>query len=156
MRFIKELIVVAIAVCAVGCGPDPDEEAPRGELVYADDIKEIYRLDRRMEVVALDPMWEKDGCGFLTDRAYDDIETTIEALDPSKDYFTDPEECQSVARVYIEGFEHSPFECYWMCCHPDLVRIALVYLAVVSNLSGQEPVIDDEPYVALEPDRPCE
>jgi hypothetical protein len=156
MRFTKALITVVAAACAASCGPEVDEDVPSGELVYADAFNEIYRLDRRVEVVAVDPMLGKDGCGFLTDRAYDDLETTIVALDPSKNYVTDPDHCETLELVYIEGFEHSPFECVWLCCHPDLVRVALVYLAVFSNLSSQEPVIDGEPYVALEPNRPCE
>jgi hypothetical protein len=156
MRFTKALIIVVAAACAASCGPDLDDEAPRGELVYADDIKELYRLDRRVDVVALDPGFAKDGCGFLTDRAHEDIETTIAALDPSKDYAVDLEVCHSVARVYIEGFEHSPFECDWMCCHPDLVDIALVYFAIFEALYDKPPNIDGEIYVALEPDRPCE
>jgi hypothetical protein len=156
MRFTKALITVLAAASAASCGPEVDEDVPLDELVYSDAFNEIYRLDRRVEVVAVDPMFAKDGCGFLTDRAYDDLETTIAALDPSKDYVADPEMCEALEKVYIEGFEHSPFECYWMCCHRDLMPIANVYLAVFSNLYSQEPVIDGEPYVALEPDRPCE
>jgi hypothetical protein len=156
MTFMKALTTIATAVLAVSCGPEVDEDVPRGELVYADAFSEIYRLDRRVEVVAVDPMFGQEGCGFLTDRAYEDLETTVESLDPRKDYVADPEQCRASELVYIEGFDHSPFECYWMCCHPDLVPVALVYLAIFSNLSSQTPVIDDEPYVALEPDRPCE
>ena len=156
MRIIEALITVAAAILAASCGPDVDEDAPAGDLVYSDAFKELYRLDRRVEVVALDPRLAKDGCGYLTDRAYEDLEMTIAALDPSKDYVADPAACQASEKVYIEGFEHSPFECFWMCCHHDLMPVANVYLAVFSNLSGQEPVIDGEPYVALEPARPCE
>ena len=155
MRLIESLIIIAASTFTASCGPEVDEDVPPGELVYSDAFSEIYRLDRRVEVVALDPRFAKGGCGYLTDRAYDDLETTIAALDPSKDYVA-PETCDAFEKIYIEGFEHSPFHCFWMCCHPDLVRVALVYLAVFSNLSDQEPVIDDEPYVALEPDRPCE
>jgi hypothetical protein len=155
MRFREALIVVAIAAWVASCGPEVDEDMPPGDLVYSDAFNEIYRLDRRVEVVAVDSMFGQDGCGYLTDRADDDLETTIEALDPSKDYVADPEVCQALEKVYIEGFEHSPFACYWMCCHHDLMPIANVYLAVFSNLSGQAPIIDGEPYVALEPDQPC-
>lgn len=38
------------------------------------------------DTVATDPMRSRDGCGCLTDRAYDDIEHTIDALDPTTDY----------------------------------------------------------------------
>jgi len=156
MRLTKAIITVAVAAFAACCSPEVDEDVPPGELVYSDAFNEIYRLDRRVEVVAVDPMFGQNGCGYLTDRAYEDLETTIAALDPSEDYVSDPDHCQTSELVYIEGFEHSPFECVWLCCHPDLVRVALVYLAVFSNLSDQEPVIDGEPYVALEPDRPCD
>lgn len=155
MRLRKALIVAAAATWAASCGPDVTQDVPSGDLVYSDAFSEIYRLDRRVEVVAVDPMFGQDGCGYLTDRAYEDLETTIEALDPRKDYVADPEVCQALEKVYIEGFEHSPFECYWMCCHHDLMPIANVYLAVFSNLSNQEPIIDGEPYVALDPDQPC-
>jgi hypothetical protein len=57
--------------------------------------------------------------------------------------------------LYLEGFTHSPFLCEWYCCHPELIRVATVYFAVGSNLYDQEPNIDGEPYVALEPDLPC-
>jgi hypothetical protein len=156
MRLSKVFITIMAAALAACCGPDVEEDVPPGELVYADAFKEIYRLDRRVEVVAVDPHFVAEGCGYLTDRAYEDIEATVEALDPSKDYVADPEMCQALERIYIEGFEHSPFECYWMCCHPDLVPIALAYFAIFETLYGQPPRINDEIYVALEPDRPCE
>ena len=155
MRFWNARITVAAAVLAASCGPEVDEDAPPGELVYSDAYKEIYRLDRRVEVVAVDPMFGQNGCGYLTDRAHDDIETTIASLDPSKDYVA-PDTCDAFEKIYIEGFEHSPFECYWMCCHSDLVPIALVYFAIFETLSARPPSIDGEIYVALEPDRPCE
>lgn len=148
-------VLTVAAVLGTSCGPEAEEDVPPGELVYSDALSKIYRFDRRVEVVAVDPMYGQNGCGYLTDRAYEDLETTIAALDPSKDY-VHPETCDAFENVYIEGFEHSPFKCVWICCHPDLIPIALVYLAVFSNLSDQEPNIDGEPYVALEPDRPCE
>jgi hypothetical protein len=156
MRFMKALITVVAAACAASCGPEVDEDVPPGELVYSDAFKEIYRLDRRVEVVAVDPMFGLAGCGFLTDRAYDDLETTIAALDPSKNYVTDPDHCETLELVYIEGFEHSPFECVWLCCHPDLMPIAIVHLAIFEALYGNPLNLDGEIYVALEPDRPCE
>jgi hypothetical protein len=158
MTFMKTLIVATTLAFAASCAPDVDEDMPfRGELVYTDTIQEIYRLDRRIEVVAVDPMSNNDeGCGYLTDRAYEAIETTVESLDPSKDYVADPEQCQTRELVYIDGFEHSPFECIWLCCHPDLLPIATVYLAVQETLAnGDPPTINGEPYVALEPDQPC-
>lgn len=153
---LRKVLIVAAAALAASCGPEVDEDVPPGELVYSDAFSAIYRIDRRMEVVAVDPMLGQTGCGYLTDRAYEDIEATIEALDPSKDYVADPEVCEALEKVYIEGFEHSPFECFWMCCHRDLVPIALVYFAIFEGLYDKPPNIDGEVYVALEPDRPCE
>lgn len=155
MRLLEVLITVAAAASAASCGPKVDEDVPPGALVYSDAYKEIYRLDRRVEVVAVDPMFDRNGCGYLTDRAYEDIETTIAALDPSKDYVA-PDTCDAFEEIYIEGFEHSPFECVWFCCHVDLVPIALVYFAIFETLYGHPPNINGEIYVALEPDRPCE
>ena len=152
----KALMVAAAVAGAASCGPEVGEHMPPGELVYSDTANEVYRLDRRIEVVAVDPVFGQDGCGYLTDRAHDDIETTIEALDPSKDYVVDPEVCQAFELVYIEGFEHSPFQCWWMCCHRDLMPIATVYFAILQTLSDKPPNIDGEIYVALEPDQPCE
>lgn len=154
------IITSSIALLAVACGPDvaDGENDPPGSLVYEDPASEFYRLDRRVEVIALDPTLSRDGCGFLTDRAYDDLVTTIDALDPAADHVWS--DCLPNAHprglVHLEGFEHSPFECDWSCCHADLLRVALVYFVVANNLVHQEPVIDGEPYDALEPDQPCE
>jgi hypothetical protein len=159
------LIAEAVVSFMLGCGPEVDDAAddgigdPLGTLVYAHPAAEFYRLDRRIEVVAIDPMRSRDGCGYLTDRADGDISSTVEALDPTVDYNVWTGCLQTIepkGRVYLEGFEHSPFACDWRCCHPELYPIELVYYAVENNLFDQEPVIDGEPYVALEPDRPCE
>lgn len=156
MIFKKALNVLAAMVFAASCRPESDEDTPPGELVYSDTIEEIYRLDRRIEVVAVDPVRGLQGCGYLTDRAYEDIDTTVEALDPRKDYLADPERCDALDKVYIEGFEHSPFACDWICCNLDLAPVATVYFAILQTLSDKPPNIDGEIYVALEPDRPCE
>jgi hypothetical protein len=158
MRAISVIPIIAAVV--VGCGPEggDDDHHPPGELEYEDPATQYYRLDRRVDVVALDPMLSRSGCGFLTDRAYDDLITTIDALDPSVDYGAHPD-CPQTAPpadwLHIEGFTHSPFRCAWYCCHADLIRAATVYFAVGSNLYDQEPTIDGEPYVALEPDVAC-
>jgi hypothetical protein len=155
----RAIVGSIIATFASACGPRvDDEDRPPGELVYEDSFERLYRLDRRIEVIY--DYEREDGlegkCGILADRAYEELETTIESLDPSKDYVVDPEECEAIDGVYIDGFEHSPFACYWLCCHPDLLPIAIVYLAVLETFSnGDPPTINGEPYVALEPDRPC-
>jgi hypothetical protein len=102
---------------------------------------------------------ERRECGLLTDRADGELESTIAALDPSMDYGYDAEaqECESSpgAWIHIEGFEHSPFACSWMCCRPELIRAALIYSLVESHFVGLMPLVDGEPYVAIEPDRLC-
>jgi hypothetical protein len=160
----KGIITVSIVVAfSLDCGPevDDDDHEPFGELVYEHPASAFYRLDRRVEVIPLDPMLSRYGCGFLSDRAHDEIATTVAALDPTVDYGgwsgcrQNPE---LEGKVYLEGFEHSPFLCDWDCCHPDLGRVALVYFLVENAFHGLEFIVgdDDEPYVAIEPDRPCE
>jgi hypothetical protein len=159
----KAVIASSIATLVMACGPeaagddDDDDDGPPGGLVYELPIAKFYRLDRRVDIVAVDPMLSRSGCGFLTDRAYYDLIETVDALDPSEDYgWSDCfPEYDPDGLLHLEGFTHSPFPCNWYCCHPDLIRAATVYWAAASNLYGQEPTIDDVPYVALEPDRPC-
>ena len=70
----------------------------------------------------------------------------------------DPEvlDCDpSPALVHIDGFEHSPFECGFECCHRDLYPAVFVYTMVLNNFIGLVPDIYGEPYVAIEPDQPC-
>ena len=157
-RSSRASIALVVALLVPACGPETGDEDPPGTLVFEHPTAQIFRLDRRVEVIALDPQLSRSGCGFLTDRAYDDLEDTIAALDPSVDYgFSHG--CEDTpnfeGRAYLDGFEHSPFACEWRCCHPELIRVALVYSMVENNLSSLEPVFEGEPYVALEPDRPC-
>jgi hypothetical protein len=160
---IRTTIASAFAIIAWGCGPEAhdDDHEPLGELVYEHPVSAFYRLDRRVEVIPLNPTLSRYGCGFLSDRAYGDIATTVAALDPTVDYggwsgCTQNPELEG--QVYLDGFEHSPFLCDWDCCHPDLGRVSLVYFLVENAFHGLEFIIDDdvEPYVAIEPDRPCE
>lgn len=159
----KTIIVSAIAVIVTGCGPQVDDDGhePLGELAYEHPASAFYRLDRRVEVIPLDPTVSRHDCGYLSDRAYEDIAITVAALDPEVDYggwagCTQNPELEG--KVYLEGFEHSPFLCDWDCCHPDLGRVALAYFLVENAFHDVELIVDDddEPYVALEPDRPCE
>lgn len=157
----KPIIMSIIAAFALSCGPQAaDEQLPPGELVYEERLERLYRLDRRVEVIY---DYERDDgvegkCGILTDRAYEELESTLEALDPASDYGYDPDilDCErSPAWVHIEGFEHSPFECGFSCCHPDLYSVAFVYTMALNNFIGLVPEINGEPYVAIEPDQPC-
>lgn len=149
------ILVLAIAIVA-GCGPESGgDDDPPGKLEYEDPYTQYYRLDRRVDMVGVDPEVDRSGCGFLTDRAYDDLVGTLETLDPNAEY--DWSECESNPNglLYLEGFTHSPFPCSWYCAHPDLLPIAVVYFAVGGNLYDEGPSINGEIYVALEPDMPC-
>jgi hypothetical protein len=154
-------IVIAAIITAVapGCSPDggDDGEDPPGILEYEDPSARYYRLDRRVDIVAVDPMLARSGCGFLTDRAYDDLTNTLASLDSGAKYVS-PDECTygpPNGLLYLDGFDHSPFECSWYCCNEDLIWVAIVYWAAASSLSGPDPNINGEIYVAFEPDEPC-
>lgn len=155
----KTIIVLTMATFASACGRHMDDDAhPPGELAYEDAFERLYRLDRRVEVIY---DYERDDglegqCGTLTDRAYDELESTLSALDPSVDYGEHPAGCStSGVLIHVDGFEHSPFECSFECCHPDLYSAVFVYTMVFTNFDGGHPTIDGEPYVAIEPDQPC-
>jgi len=156
----KAVIVMTFTVAAFSCGPEVDDaDDPPGKLEYEDPFLRYYRLDRRVDMVAIDPMLSRSGCGFLTDRAYGDLMSTYGALDPNVDYGAYPD-CPHTGpprdnRVYLDGHEYSPFECAWYCCHPDLIRAAIVYWAAATSLDGPDPNINGEIYVALEPEIPC-
>lgn len=156
----SKLVAASIAAVAGACGPDLDidEDEPPGVLEYEHPEDRFYRLDRRVDIVPVDPAYSSRECGYLTDRAYDDLVTTLDALEPAVDYNDYP--CREIydpqGRVHLEGFEHSPFVCDWDCCHPDLGMVSFVYFVVENNFVGIEPVWEGVPYVAIEPDRPCE
>lgn len=158
----KPLSTFAIMMMlALACGPQAgDEEDIPGKLEYEQLRSRLYRIDRRVDVIKELPGEdsERRECGILTDRAYDELESTLTALDPRVDYGYDPDvmDCErSDALVYIEGFEHSPFACSYACCHPDLHWAAVVYSMILNNFWGGHPTIDGEPYFAIEPDQPC-
>jgi hypothetical protein len=155
-RLIASMAIATIAV-ALGCGPEDgdDEDEPPGVLEYEIPTARLYRLDRRVDIVGVDPMVDRSGCGFLTDRAYDDLVGTLEGLDPHAAYDWSDCEYSPEGLLYLDGFARSPFECNWYCCHTDLLPIAVVYFAAVSKLYGPDPSINGEPYVAFEPDEPC-
>jgi hypothetical protein len=155
----KIILLPPIAALALGCGPEvhDDGDGPPGVLEYEIPTNRFYRLDRRLDIVGVDPMVDRSGCGLLTDRAYDDLMDTLDALDPHQDY--DQAECfadfDPDGLLYIQGFTHSPFRCNWYCCNEELLQAVIVHWAALSNLWGQGPNIDGEIYVALEPDVPC-
>ncbi len=155
----RPLVTLGMMISVLACGPEVGEEDDiPGELVYEQPPERLYGLDRRVEVIF--GYEREDGlegkCGFLTDRAYDELEGTLAALDPSVDYGEHPADCDVYsALVHIEGFDHSPFECSYACCHPDLYWAAVVYSMILNNFYDIHPIIDGEPYVAIEPDQPC-
>jgi hypothetical protein len=157
----KPLITLAMMMFVLACGPEAGEEDDiPGKLEYEQPLDRVYRVDHRIDVIFEYPgdNGERRDCGLLTDRAYDELESTLAALDPSVDYGYDPDvlDCErSDALVHIEGFEHSPFECSYDCCHPDLYWAAVVYSMILNNFWGGYPTIDGEPYVAIEPDVTC-
>ena len=152
----KTTMMSAVAALAAGCGPEaPDEDTPPGMFEYEIPEARMYRLDRRLDIIGVDPMMHRSGCGLLTDRAYEDLTDTPEKLDPHAEYA--PPDCDLINNglLYIEGFTHSPFDCNWYCCNVDLLPMVVVYWSAGSSLYGQTPNINGEPYVALEPDVPC-
>jgi hypothetical protein len=152
----KSIMITTISVTGAGCGPELDDrDDPPGVLEYETPTASYYRLDRRVDAVGVDPMADPTGCGFLTDRAHGDLVGTISVLDPNAAY--DWSDCDNAPNglLYLEGFTHSPFECNWYCCNPDLMPIVIVYFAIGSDLIGPTPNINGGPYVALEPDMPC-
>jgi hypothetical protein len=155
----RAITMSIIAAFASACSARVNEgERPPGELVYEDSLDRLYRLDRRVEVVY--DYEREDGlegkCGIMTDRAFDELESTLVALDPSVDYGEHPADCRpSQALVHIDGFEHSPFECGFSCCHRDLFWAVFVYTMSLNNFDGIMPTLEGEPYVAIEPDQPC-
>ncbi|MCX4244005.1 hypothetical protein [Paraliomyxa miuraensis] len=155
----KPLITLAIMMVVIACGPEVgDENDIPGKLEYEQIYNRVYRQDHRIDVVKELPGEndERRECGFLTDRAYDDLAGTIEALDPRADYGDHPVDCETHgALIHIEGFERSPFDCSYECCHPDLRRAAIVYSVILNNFDGLAPPYDGEPYIAIEPDQPC-
>lgn len=160
----RALIASFLASLVIACEPDASEPPePPGTLEYEHPYVRIYRADRRVDIVIPREDGERLECGILTERAYTELEDTLRALDPNKDYGYDPDvvECADPpgAWVHVEGFEHSPFSCTSLCCQPDLVRAALIYFLVETYFkyqgAGGVLEIDGEPYVAIEPDQPC-
>jgi hypothetical protein len=157
--------VISAALCAslaMGCGPEAaDEPEAPGVLEYHHPYVRLYRLGRRIDAFMVvggqDP--ERHECGMLSERAYTELEETLSALDPEVDYGQDPDgyNCPPGAWIDIEGFEHSPFACDFMCCRPELARAGLIYFLISSYFRGaKDPfVFEGEPYVVIEPDEPC-
>ena len=151
------LVISAIVGLTMGCGSDDHDDGgdPPGVLEYEIPTARFYRQDRRIDVVGVDPTVDRSGCGFLTDRAYDDLVGTLGALDSGARYDWSGCDYRPDGMLYLDDFEHSPFECNWYCCNVEILPIGVAYFGVVSNIYGQRPNIEGEPYVALEPDVPC-
>ena len=153
-----------LVMLLLGCDPGSegsDETGPIGYLEFEGGVSLIYRDGHRVEVASvLDPN-QPPSCGMLTERAYKDLQRTIESLDPSVDYDYElgEEDCaysdSPAAQIHIEGFVHSPFWCDSFCCRPELAGVPTVYLHVTNNLVGRVLEVDGEPYVAIESEIPC-
>jgi len=159
------IIAATIIALALGCGPevrdgddDDDGDEISGSLEYEHAYARIYRAERRVDAVLWEANGERRVCGVLTDRAHEELEDTLANLDPSVDYGHDPatQDCTPAAQIHVAGLPHSPFECSWQCCRPELMRAALIYLFIESHFSYGKPLeLDGEPYVAVEPGVPC-
>jgi hypothetical protein len=162
----KIITLLAVVAFSLACGPTADDQQPEplGALEYEYHGwpgGEWYRLERRVEYVPGEAPWDQPQCGFLTERAHEDLEAAIAALDPSVEL---GDECYrddcgysdcSDAWVHLEGFDHSPFSCDFLCCPAELQTVSWVYFHAANNLSGLVFEIDGEPYAAIEPDQPC-
>lgn len=162
----KPIVLPLVTACALACGPTihDDEPEPPGVLEY-----ELagwpggkwYRLERRVEYVPGEAPWDEPRCGFLTERAHEELETAIAALDPNMSFGDEclRDDCGYShcpnAWVHLEGFEHSPFACDLHCCPEGPWMVPWIYLNASNNLSGIVFEVDGEPYVVTEPDQPC-
>src|SRR5436190_651077 len=124
----KAIVISALTAAVAGCGPEVghEEDEPPGTLEYEIPEARFYRLDRRLDIVGVDPMVDRSSCGFLTDRAYEDLTGTLEELDQNTEYRRSDCEYSPNGLLYIEGFMHSPFACNWYCCHGDLLPMVVV------------------------------
>lgn len=152
------LVLLSLAVC--GPSEANDGTTLPGTLEYEGTAHDGYRLDRRVDIVPVDPD-RPASCGYLTDQALRDIEDTIAALDPSVDYGFEAsgQACSYTdspgARIHLAGFQLSPFSCDELCCHEDLAAIARVCFHVANNLEGTVFEVDGEPYLAIDPEQAC-
>lgn len=156
------LISLSLLLLLAACEPDEanDGTTPPGALEYEGTVHNGYRLDRRVDIVPVDPD-RPSSCAYLTDRALRDIEDTIAALDPSIDYGFEAsgQACAYIhspgAQIHLAGFQLSPFSCDELCCHEDLAAIARVYFHVANNLEDTVFEVDGEPYLAIDPEQAC-
>ncbi|MCX4247956.1 hypothetical protein [Paraliomyxa miuraensis] len=156
----RVIITAAVLVSlGVGCEPEPQRDPePPGTLEYGHPHTQIFRLDRRIDIIGIKGDDDRRECGILSERAHTELQNTLSALDPHADHGHDPNDqsCAPGAFVYIEGFEHSPFACDFQCCGTELARAALIYSLIELHFEDSGPLVfDGEPYIAIEPDTPC-
>ena len=100
-----------LAVLLVSCEPGDDTDGksakPPGVLGYGGQVGEIYR-DGRVDVVPISEPNRGRSCGDLTDRAFQELEDALGALDPAIDY----------------GFERSEQECSYTDSPAGQVHLA--------------------------------
>jgi len=168
-------MLFTVALLVTACAqPDPapqdQEPVPRGELIIDRMIWQLYQDGDLIEQVpvletlpdGLDPE-DLRRCGYLTERAMEDIQLWTARLDPTHDYNDDVADClasDNFGRIHVPEFEHSPFACGLICCGccaPGLSRLNYVYACAVENLHGDSlPDESGEPYIAIDPARPCD
>ena len=168
-------IVFASALLVAGCEqPDPapqdGEPQPRGEQVIDGAIWQLYQDGDRVEqvpdlrdspmiwtrtifvaaVTSPSVRWRTSGSGPLGS-----IRPTT-----TTDDVTDCTAADNVGRIHLPEFEHSPFACGLICCGccaPEISDLNYVYTSAVENLHGNSlPDESGEPYIAIDPDRPCD
>lgn len=175
-RRIDRIFVLAFAgLLGSACEASDREidEHERGELILSGTLGNLYRSDRRVEIIAEDPRYPfRPGCGHLTARAEADIEQVLASLDPKRDYEIDIDACRrrwndgATQSIHIEGFTHGPFHCTPFlgeeCCTDELAPLAMLYVRVMAYLDGFGTENDAslerigiETYPMLEPDEPC-
>jgi hypothetical protein len=155
----------------VACGPSVDDEPhPLGHLEYEYgpwaapnvgwEAGEWYRSERRIELLPEKNPFLTHTCAILTEEAYDQLESTIAALDPSVDYELAHGDCgwsdSPAHRVHLEGFIHSPFWCDWVCCRDELAWIPTTYFLAANELSEDPIEIPGQQYPIVDVDEPCD
>ncbi len=144
-------LLLAIVAGSAACSERSEDPAVPGFAEYQllepeslpDSHFRIYRegAEVRFEWVNRD---EVPRCRVLADWAVEDIERTIESLDPSADY--DSPECEAGTsppvpaerHLHLEGFPRSPYACSAFCCQGELRPIGSVYSHLVVDFDRGE------------------
>ena len=171
-RFLGRLSLLALLGFGCEASERSLDEHERGDLILSSTAGELYRMDRRVELVALDPRYpSRPGCGYLTERAEVDIDRVLASLNPKGEYAVDVDACRrrwpegASKSIHIQGFTHSPFVCTSLfdgCCTEEIVPLEALYVRVMAYLEGfgedNDAALESlgiETYPMIEPDEPC-